>query len=101
MQWNQDIVVELPDDAVVLAQTPAGEPQFVRFARFAWGIQAHPEVDRALVQGWADTAAPDVVPEIAEGAFADVAAATHELEATWRPMAEALAGVARGARETA
>jgi GMP synthase (glutamine-hydrolysing) len=98
LQWNQDIVVQLPDDAVVLAQTPFDEPQAVRFAPLAWGIQAHPEVDETVVQWWADDAAPDVVPETAARAVAAVAAAEAELEATWRPLADAWAGVVRRER---
>ncbi|WP_323793260.1 type 1 glutamine amidotransferase, partial [Nocardioides sp.] len=49
LQWNQDIVVEVPSSAVVLARTAADEPQVVRFAPRAWGVQAHPEAGPSLV----------------------------------------------------
>ena len=101
LQWNQDIVVELPADAVVLARTSAGEPQVVRFAPRAWGIQAHPEVDEHVARGWADDAASDVVPAEADRVVADVAAAADELRDTWRPVATRFAdlvGAGAGAR---
>lgn len=101
LQWNQDIVVELPDDAMVLAQTPSDEPQVVRFAPVAWGIQAHPEVDQTVVQWWADDAAPDVVPQVAQRCVADVVAAGAELEAAWRSVAAAWAAVVQTEREMA
>lgn len=87
LQWNQDIVVEVPADAVVLARTPFGEPQVVRFAARAWGIQAHPEVDEQVARWWAADAAPDVVPGEADRVVTEVAAAAEELRETWRPLA--------------
>lgn len=97
LQWNQDVVVELPADAVVLAATQAGEPQVVRFAPRAWGVQAHPEADQALARAWADDAVANDVANVdrdrAEQTVADVGAAAAELTATWRPMADAFAAV--------
>ena len=45
VQWNYDLLVEPPAEAVVLAQTPDGEVQVARFGPSAWGVQLHPEVD--------------------------------------------------------
>ncbi len=101
LQWNQDIVVELPADAVVLARTRADEPQLVRFAPRAWGIQAHPEADEQVVRCWADDAAPDVVPAEAERVVTEVGAAAAELERTWRPLATAFAALATQAAQAA
>ena len=52
VQWNYDLVVEPPPDAVVLAETGDGELQVARFAPSAWGVQLHPEVDEAVVGTW-------------------------------------------------
>ena len=93
LQWNQDVVTVMPPDAVLLAASPGGEPQVVRFAERAWGIQAHPEADATVVQWWADDSAPDVVPAEAAGTVAAVVEAAAELEATWRPLATAFAAV--------
>ena len=52
MQWNEDVVTRLPDDAVLLAETPRGEVQVARFGPAMWGVQHHPEVDAAIVATW-------------------------------------------------
>ncbi|MGA8846244.1 MAG: type 1 glutamine amidotransferase [Nocardioides sp.] len=91
LHWNQDIVVEVPSSSVVLARTPLGEPQVVRFGERAWGIQAHPEASEDVVRWWADDAAPDVVPVQADRVVAEVGAAAEELRATWQPLATAFA----------
>ena len=38
VQWNNDIVSRLPDEAVDLAHTPRGEVQAARFAPSVWGV---------------------------------------------------------------
>ena len=52
VQWNYDLLVEPPAEAVVLAQTPDGEVQVARFGPSAWGVQLHPEVDETIVGTW-------------------------------------------------
>jgi len=96
LQWNQDVVTVMPPDAVLLAASPGGEPQVVRFADRAWGIQAHPEADASVAQWWADDAAPDVAAQEATETVAVVTDAESELEATWRPLATAFAAIATG-----
>lgn len=92
LQWNRDIVVGVPQPAVVLAQTAAGEPQVVRFAPLAWGIQAHPEVDRALMELWVDDAADDEVDDV-QHLVNEVDTHADELATTWRPVAERFAAL--------
>lgn len=53
IQWNHDVVVGLPEGAEVLAATPDGETQVVRFAPTVWGVQAHPEATLAICTQWA------------------------------------------------
>lgn len=101
IHWNNDIVVRLPEGAVVLATSPGGEVQVARFGPRAWGIQAHPEVDTAIVKGWAESERDD---HVALGLDQDAVLAAIEdaapaLESHWRPMAArfaALAGEVRG-----
>ncbi len=51
LQWNQD-VFELPHGATqLLTGAPAGVAAF-RSGPSAWGVQFHPEVDRATLDGW-------------------------------------------------
>ncbi len=96
VQWNQDVVTHLPDGAVVLAETPAGELQAARFGPAAWGVQWHPEVDEPLVRSWA---AGDRDDHVALGIDQDAALraideARHELDAAWSPLAVRFAELA-------
>ena len=92
LHWNQDVVVDLPADAVVLARAAQGEVQAVRFAPRAWGVQPHPEVDEAVVRAWAGSDDEALAPgEDVTHLLADVVAAQAELEAAWRPLAASFA----------
>ena len=100
VQWNDDVVTRLPDDAVVLAATPEGETQAARFAPSVWGVQWHPEVDRAVLDVWArDDEERHVAAGIdQERILNEIGAAEAELEKAWRPLAERLAELARSRR---
>ncbi len=97
VQWNDDLVTRVPDDAVVLARTPEGEPQAVRFAPSVWGVQWHPEVDRGVLEHWArdDAERHQAAGIDQERLLAEIDAAEAELERAWRPLAERLAALAR------
>jgi GMP synthase (glutamine-hydrolysing) len=99
VHWNDDLVLELPPDAVPLALTPRDEVQAARFAPTVWGVQWHPEVDVAVLRAWADE---DAERHLAGGidqerVLAEIGRAERELEATWRPLAE---GLVRATRRT-
>jgi GMP synthase (glutamine-hydrolysing) len=103
VQWNDDLVTRLPDDAVLLAATPHGEVQAARFAPTVWGVQWHPEVDRTVLEVWAhDDEERHVAAGIdQERVLAEIGGARAELERAWRPLAQglaALAGVPAGGR---
>ncbi|HEY6873181.1 MAG TPA: type 1 glutamine amidotransferase [Geobacteraceae bacterium] len=51
-QWHNDCFA-LPQGAVLLASSPACPGQAFRFGGNAYGLQFHPEVDRAIVRLWA------------------------------------------------
>lgn len=51
-QWHNDCFA-LPEGAVLLASSPACPGQAFRFGENAYGLQFHPEVDRAIVDLWA------------------------------------------------
>ena len=92
VQWNDDIVTELPDGARLLAATPDGEPQVVRFAPTVWGVQCHPEVDVTVLASWADGDRDDHLEKGIDQAavLAEIEAAADELEASLAPRADAL-----------
>jgi GMP synthase (glutamine-hydrolysing) len=99
IHWNNDVVVEMPADAVVLARSPGGEVQAARFGPRAWGIQAHPEADADVVRRWAESDREDDValgPDRDE-VLAAIEAAGPALAGHWRPMAQRFAAIAAGA----
>lgn len=96
VQWNDDIVAELPEGAVALARTPGEEVQVVRYAARAWGVQLHPEVDEHVLKSWAEG---DQVEHQERGLdqaalLASVAEARAELDDTWRPVLHRFARLA-------
>lgn len=52
LHWNGDVVETVPPRATVLARTPDGAVQALRLGARAWGVQFHPEVTPAIVEGW-------------------------------------------------
>ncbi len=100
VQWNDDVITRLPDAAVVLAATAAGEVQAARFAPTVWGVQWHPEVDRDVLEVWAhDDEERHVAAGIdQERVLTEIDAARAELEKAWRPLAESFAALVRSAR---
>jgi GMP synthase (glutamine-hydrolysing) len=87
VQWNDDLVTRLPDDAVLLAATPHGEVQAARFAPTVWGVQWHPEATLEMIESWAvDEPGPR-----ADAGLAAVREAQSELELSWCDLGKAFA----------
>jgi GMP synthase (glutamine-hydrolysing) len=97
VQWNNDVVVSVPEGAVVLARTGRGEVQAIRFAPAVYGVQWHPEAGDEIIRPWADHDRDDAVERGVDldAYVADVVAARAELQATWRLLAEGFAGLCR------
>ncbi|MGB5953678.1 MAG: type 1 glutamine amidotransferase [Ornithinimicrobium sp.] len=53
LQWNDDVAIDVPEGAVVLATAPDGSVQAVRFGPSAWGVQFHPEATPEIFRSWA------------------------------------------------
>lgn len=89
VQWNDDIVTRLPAGATLLAATAAQEVQAARFGPRMWGVQLHPEVDRAVVEPWADSdrGSHQTLGIDTDALLRDIDAARAELDAAWRPLA--------------
>jgi GMP synthase (glutamine-hydrolysing) len=97
VQWNNDLVTRLPDGAVELARTGAGELQAARYAETVWGVQWHPEVGEEIIGAWAEhdrDAAVERGVDV-DAHVAEVAAARTALRAAWRPLADRFAEVCR------
>ncbi len=91
--WNDDIVSRVPEGTVTLAQTPDGQLQAARFAPTVWGVQLHPEVDEAILRAWAEEDPDRYAEGVLEDVLGRIAAASHELVAGWRPLAQSLAAL--------
>lgn len=102
VQWNDDVVVDLPPGAVLLAETEHGEVQAARFGPRMWGVQLHPEVDAPVLQPWAeeDRGSHETRGIDTDALLRDVAAAREELDDAWQPLAAGLARLA-GERDPA
>lgn len=95
IHWNNDVVVALPDGAVVLARSPDGEVQAARFGPRAWGIQAHPEAHAGIIRRWVETDRDEeVARDFDEGAVLTAIEETGpELAAYWQPLAGRFASI--------
>lgn len=89
LHHNHDIAVRLPDQAVPLARTTDRAVQAARFGPRAWGVQFHPEVTTATVQGWV-TGPGD---EAGLRAARQVADREGELHRAWEPLARRFARI--------
>ncbi len=86
-QWHVDAVETLPPDATLLMTNDACPIQAFRVGGFAWGVQFHPEVDAAIVEGWVgDDGALRAAGVTADDAVDQVRQAYDELVATWQPV---------------
>ena len=95
VHWHWDYIARLPDDAVLLASSPAYENQAFRVGTCAWGLQFHPEVTLPLVAQWAQDDGDGVrqaglEPTQLVGAVAD---AERTLLETWTPVLERFAAL--------
>lgn len=97
VQWNDDIVTELPSGATPLATNDRGDLLLARLARTVWGVQGHPEADRAIVSDWAskDAGTPALADVDVPAVLAEIEAAETAVEAAWRPVATAFAVLLR------
>ena len=100
VQWNNDIVRRLPEGAVLLAETPAGEVQAARFAPTVWAVQWHPEAGHDIIRTWVDEDRDEAAERGINVDFhvAAVAEAEQEMRATWRPLAERFLALTRSAQ---
>lgn len=97
VQWNDDVVTELPSSATPLAANERGDLLLARLATTVWGVQGHPEADHAIVSDWAskDAGTRELADVDVPAVLAEIEAAGPAVEAAWRPVATAFATVLR------
>ena len=102
VQWHEDVVVDLPPGAVLLASSSKYPHQAFRVGARAWGLQFHIETPPEMVRHWGSTYGEAVVRAgqdpvaLAERAVGELA----EVEACWRPVVARFAEIAQGRGRT-
>lgn len=95
VQWNHDVVVELPPEAVSLATAPDGTVQAARFGPQMWGVQFHPEATPEIFDAWTvDKPSAKIPREDGIDVFAaaaEIRAASGDLQRDWRVLADRFA----------
>lgn len=97
LQWHWEEMDRLPPRSVLLGSSPAYPHQAFRIGAAAWGIQGHPEVTPGIARQWAreDSSLLREAGRRPDDLVAEIEMATDELVGTWKPVAEAFAGVVR------
>ncbi|HET7820990.1 MAG TPA: type 1 glutamine amidotransferase [Ornithinibacter sp.] len=93
VHYNDDVVLEPPPGATVLATLPDGRPQALRFGPVAWGVQFHPETSPEVFGAWLRWDSPDGLTPEQDALLAQVVAAREVLRAAWQPLAARFAAV--------
>ncbi|MBW8172305.1 type 1 glutamine amidotransferase [Ornithinimicrobium sp. Arc0846-15] len=91
VQWNGDVITQMPPRAQPLAFAPDGSIQAVRFAPLAWGVQFHPEAGASIFRSWT-TEKPSAQEARADGI--DIFALADAIEAHEPSIKEEWAGLA-------
>lgn len=89
VQYHYDAMTVLPEGAVRLAGGDRYAHQAYRLGASAWAVQFHPEATAGIFESW--TGDGDLPPARVAELNSQVKEAEAELEATWRPFAEAFA----------
>lgn len=102
VQWHEDVVVDLPPGAVLLASSSKYPHQAFRVGTRAWGLQFHIETPPDMVRSWGREHGARVVESgrdpvaLAEQAVGEL----DEVTACWQPVAARFAEIAQGRGRT-
>ena len=93
IHYNDDVVLEVPSGATVLATLPDGRPQALRFGPAAWGVQFHPETSPEVFGSWLRWDSPDGLTAGQELLLGEVSTLRDTLRAAWQPFAARFAAL--------
>ncbi|MBM6400859.1 type 1 glutamine amidotransferase [Phycicoccus sonneratiae] len=88
VHFNDDVVLDVPPGASVLARLPDGRPQALRLGLRAWGVQFHPETSPEVFADWLRWERPSGLTDADREVLASVEAARDALREAWAPVAE-------------
>ncbi len=101
IHYNDDVVLDLPDGAVLLASLPDGRPQAVLYGPAAWGVQFHPETSPEVFESWLRWDSPEGLTADQSALLEGVSSAEEQLRAGWRPFADRFVALLGSASVTA
>lgn len=93
VSWHQDYIVDLPDEAVILAANDACPVHAYRIGNNVYGMQFHPEASANTVKNWAKPT-DEVLQKMNKTpaqALDEISFVQQELIDTWRPVFESWA----------
>jgi GMP synthase-like glutamine amidotransferase len=90
IRWRRQELVELPDEATLLAASPQGALEVFRIRDTAWGVQSHFEFTPEQLAGFG---------AFDEAALAKAARVDEHIVATWKPILQRFAKVAAGEKK--
>lgn len=93
VHYNDDVVLDAPPGASVLATLPDGRPQALRLGPAAWGVQFHPETSPEVFAAWLRWDSPDGLSAADEELLASVTAGRDGLRAGWHAFADRFAAL--------
>ena len=102
VQWHEDVVVDLPPGAVLLASSSKYDNQAFRVGTRAWGLQFHIETAPETVRFWGAEYGAGVV-EAGQDPVALAERVVDELEevaAVWQPVAARFVEIVQGRNRT-
>jgi len=90
IRWRRQELVELPEEATLLAASPQGALEVFRIRDSAWGVQSHFEFTPEQLAGFG---------AFDEAALAKAARVDEHIVATWKPILQRFAKVAAGEKK--
>lgn len=90
IRWRRQELVELPEEATLLAASPQGALEVFRIRDTAWGVQSHFEFTPEQLAGFG---------AFDENALARAADVDEHIVATWKPILQRFAKVAAGEKK--
>ena len=102
VQWHEDVVVDMPPGAVLLASSSKYPHQAFRVGTRAWGLQFHVETSPETVRYWGREYGAGVIESGRDPvALAEqVVGELEEVAACWQPVAARFAEIAQGRGRT-
>lgn len=93
VHYNGDVVSRLPEGASVLATSPDGSVQAVRYGPRVWGVQFHPETTPEVFEAWMANFVPegDEPRDGAQKWLAEVESRPGSVQTTGYAVADAFA----------